>query len=136
MARRCSPVGHMPSLILARLFPAHLLPYNPGEHAPAFGLQQGFRVKTPKQVQEGSDQSGPARLVAGPEPRAVVTVEIFVKENQIAPVRIVLELGRPAVHWPSPIGIAQKRARQPADKLLRHLEQRQVAAGTGRALRP
>jgi hypothetical protein len=114
----------MSSLIPARLFPAHLLPYNPGEHAPAFGLQQGFRVKTPKQVQEGSDQSSPARLVAGPEPGAVVPVEIFVKENQIAPVRIVLELGRPAIDWPLPIGIAQKRAHQPADQLLRHFEQR------------
>jgi hypothetical protein len=32
------------------------------------------------------------------------------------------------------MGIAQKRACQPADKLLRHLEQRQVATGTGQAL--
>ena len=62
--------------------------YNPGEHAPAFGLQQGFSVDTPEDVQEGSDQSGPARLVAGPKARAVVTVEILVKQNQIAPVRI------------------------------------------------
>ena len=82
----------------------------------------------------GSHQTGPARLVAGAEPRAVVTVEIFVKQDQIAPVRIVLELGRPAVDRPLSIGVAQKRASQPADKLLRHFEQRHVAAGTGRTL--
>ncbi len=117
-----------PPLPFARLFPAHLLPDDPGQHAPAFGLQQGLGVDTPKQVQEGSDQSGPSRLVAGPEPRAVVTVEILVEQDQVAPVRIVLELGRPAVDRPLPIGIAQKRARQPADNLLRHLEQRHVAA--------
>ena len=64
---------------MSLFFSAHLLRYHPGEHVPAFGLQQGFSVDTPKNVQQGGDQSGPARLVASPEPRAVVTVEIFVK---------------------------------------------------------
>ena len=88
----------------------------------------------PKMSRRGATRAGPARLVAGPEPRAVVTVEVLVKQNQIAPMRIVLELGRAAVDRPLSIGIAQKSARQPADKLLRHFEQRHVAAGTGRAL--
>jgi hypothetical protein len=33
--------------------------------------------------------------MAGAQPRAVVTVEVFIEENQVAPVRIVLELGDP-----------------------------------------
>ena len=32
------------------LFPGYLLPYDPGPHAPAFGLQQGFSVDTPKHI--------------------------------------------------------------------------------------
>ena len=98
------------------LLSAHLLPHDPGLQAPALGLQQGLGVDTTEDVQEGSDQAGPARLVAGPEPRAVVAVEVLVEQDQIAPVRIVLELGRPAVDRPPSIGIAQERARQPAGK--------------------
>ncbi len=48
--------------------------------------------------------------------------------------RIVLELGRRAVDRPLPIGIAQERARQAADDLLRHLEQRHGLPRTGRTL--
>src|SRR6476660_5689738 len=115
-------------------FSTHLLRYHPGEHVPALGLQQGFSVETTEEIQEGGDQSGPARLVAGAEPRAVVTVTILVKQDQIAPVRIFLKLGRPAVARPVPLGIAQKSAREPADKLLRHFEQRHVSPRTRWAL--
>ena len=48
--------------------------------------------------------------------------------------RIVLELGRPTVDRPLPIGIAQEGARQSAGNLLRHLEQRHVPPRTGRTL--
>jgi hypothetical protein len=48
-----------------RLFSAHLLPYNPRDHLPAFGFQQGLSVETPKQVQQRRHQSRPSRLVAG-----------------------------------------------------------------------
>src|SRR4029079_6443222 len=110
-----------PSL-LARPFSAHLFSDDPRQHAPAFGLQQGLGVDTPKQVQQRCDQTRPSCLVAGAEAPAVVTVEVLVRQDQVAPMRVILELGRPAVHRPSPLGIAQERARQPADNLLGHLE--------------
>jgi len=37
------------------------------------------------------DQCCPAGLMAGPDAGAVVAVEVFVKENMVAPMRIVLE---------------------------------------------
>ena len=45
-----------------------------------------------KEVLQSSNAAGPASLMTGPKPGAIVTVEVFVKENQVAPVRIVLEL--------------------------------------------
>ena len=92
--QRIAKIGHIPnprstldlrdfssrhSLLGTFFFSAHLFCYNPGEHSPAFGLQQGFRVEAPKKIQEGSDQTCPSRLVAGAEPRAVVTVEVLMK---------------------------------------------------------
>src|SRR6185437_15875121 len=72
--------------------------------------------------------------VAGPKARTVVAVEILIKQDQVAPMWIVLELGSPAVDRPLPFGIAQKGARQPADDLLRYFEQRHVLTGPGRTL--
>ncbi len=73
-------------------------------------------VDAPEQVQQRSDQAGPSGLVAGAEAGAVVAVEVLVEQDQVAPVRIVLELGRAAVDRPPAVGIAQERARQPADE--------------------
>ena len=39
------------------------------------------------------DEAGPPGLVAGAEAGAVVAVEVLVEQDQVAPVRIVLELG-------------------------------------------
>ena len=100
---RISRLAHCPFFLPVRFFSADLLPDEPGFNVPAFGLQQGFSVDTPKQVEQGRDQTGPSRLMAGAEPRAVVTVEVLVKQDQIAPMRIVLELGGAAVNRPPPV---------------------------------
>ena len=42
-------------------------------------------------LQQLGDQAGPAGLMAGAEPGAVVAVEVFVEQDQVAPVRIGLE---------------------------------------------
>src|SRR5574337_725540 len=80
-AGECGP-DMLPPSLLACLLSAHLFPDDPGHDAPAFGLQDRLGVETPKKVQESGHHRGPSRLVAGPKTRAVVTVEIFVKQNQ------------------------------------------------------
>src|SRR4030095_7359439 len=95
---------------------------------------QVFGVDPPEHVEEDRDGTGPPRLVTGAEPRSVVTVKILIEEDQIAPVRIVLELGGPAVHRSSSAGVPQERAGQPAGELLGHIEERHVSPRTGRTL--
>src|SRR6266542_1886711 len=90
---------------LARLFPTHLLPHQPVDDLFVFHLQV-FGFDTPEQVEKASDQTGPAGLVAGAEPGAVITVEVFVEKDQIAPVRILLKLACAAVDRPPVISIA------------------------------
>ena len=52
--------------------------------------------------------AGPAGLVAGPEPGPVVAVEVLVEQDEVPPVRVVLELlgrrRRPAAGRPCPAG--------------------------------
>ena len=61
------------------------------------------------------NQSRPSSLVAGADAGTVVAVEVFVKQDQVAPVRIVLEFFRAAENRSSLIRIAQEDARQPRE---------------------
>src|SRR5215510_11543143 len=71
-------------------------------------LQHFLRIEDGHRLHEPCDQSRPSRLMAGPEPRAVVTVEVLVEQDEVAPVRIALELRGAAVHGPPAIGAAQE----------------------------
>ncbi len=77
----------------------HLRPHELRGYLPDLELQV-FGVDAPEQVQKASDQTGPPCLVAGAKPRSIVTVALLEEENQITPVRIVLELGRATVDRP------------------------------------
>src|SRR5262249_14347705 len=66
----------------------------------------------PIQVAEEFDQlrddTGPARLVAGPKTRPIVTVEIFVEQDVISPLGIGLKFFRTSIHRPPARPISQK----------------------------
>src|SRR5215471_7911693 len=55
-------------------------------------------IKHRERLDRPRHQPSPAGLMAGADTGAIVTVEIFVEENQITPVRIILELCSVAVH--------------------------------------
>src|SRR5947199_9819148 len=61
-------------------------------------------------------------------------MEVFIEEDEVAPMRVFLELLRPSVDRPPAICIAQENTRQSTLNLLGHFEQGHVAAGTSRAL--
>ena len=123
-----------PSSFTACRYAAHLLPHEPVVPALSIDIQNPRRIDAPEKIHEEGDQAGPPRLVAGSQPRSVVAVEVFVEQDEVAPVRIFLELLRPSIYRPPAILVAQESARQPALNLFRHLEQRHVPAGTGRTL--
>src|SRR5262245_18861430 len=63
-------------------------------------------------IDQRSDQGSPARLVRGTEARAVVAVEILVKEQEISPVRVFLELSRTAKNGTAARFIAREEAHE------------------------
>src|SRR6516165_6074888 len=68
--------------------------------APA-GLKELRCVHEAKQLYQAGDHSRPSGLMAGTQARSVVPVEVLVKQDVVAPVRIGLELPRAAVHGPA-----------------------------------
>src|ERR1041384_2760217 len=74
-----------------RFVSTHLRSYDSGEDTPAFHLQNGFGIETSEQIEQGRDETCPSRLMAGTNACAIVTVEVFVKKDQVAPVRIFLK---------------------------------------------
>ena len=53
-----------------------------------------------------------------PEPCPIVTMEVFIKEEVVPPVRIFLKFSRAAVHRSAPATIPKKDPREPAEDLL------------------
>ena len=61
-------------------------------HRAAAFAQQRRRIDVAEQLDEGSDEACPPGLVRRAEPGAVVAVEVLEEQDEIAPVRVVLEL--------------------------------------------
>ena len=66
-----------------------------------FALCQGLLgIQETVDLDELRHDPGPTGLMAGAQPGAVVAVEVFVKEDEILPVGVLLELFRPPVNGP------------------------------------
>src|SRR5262245_22121839 len=70
----------------------------------AFVLQFLRRDRSKQRDQRG-DQCGPPGLMAGADAGAVVAVEVLIEQNEIPPVRIVLQLPDAAVHGTMPVRV-------------------------------
>src|SRR4051812_38064274 len=82
------------------------------------------------------DDPGPPGLVTGAEPGTVVPVEVLVEQQQVTPVRVLLERGGAAVYRPPPILVLEKDRFQAPSDLLRHLVQVHPLTRSGRTLDP
>src|SRR5580765_42556 len=72
------------------------------------GLEKLRPVKMAEEFDQLRDDTGPARLVTGSKTSAIVTVEIFVEQDVIFPLRICLKFFRTSVHRPAARSISQK----------------------------
>jgi hypothetical protein len=85
--RMLRPCPHLFSLLSGTTYERGLLAH----------LQGPFGVQEAVELNGLGHEPGPAGLVAGAEPGAIVAVEVLVKEDVIAPVGVGLELLRAAV---------------------------------------
>src|SRR5207344_2522717 len=89
----------------------------------AFALFQKFRgIEHSVHLYHPRDEARPAGLVTRTESRAIVAMEVFVEQDVVAPMRVGLELFRPAEHRSPTLLIAQEDAGKAARDLLAHLE--------------
>ena len=82
------------------------------------------------------DEGGPAGLVAGPDAPARVPMEVFGKEHEILPVRIVSKFGDTSMAGATTVLIGKKYLHQPSGYLLGNLLETEQSAGPGGALHP
>ena|SRR5215831_3922007 len=61
-----------------------------------------------KQMHGAGNNAGPAGLMARAEAGAIITMEILVKQDQVAPVRVFLKLPRAAVYRPPAIPVPEE----------------------------
>jgi hypothetical protein len=70
--------------------------------------------------------------MARPETGSVVTVEVFVEQEVVTPVRVLLKLARPPVHRPPAVAVAEEDAGQPPIDVLGDLVEVHIPAGARR----
>src|SRR5262249_42167920 len=87
-----------------------------------------------EELDQPGHEARPARLVTGAEAGALVTVEVFIEQEQIAPVRIGLEFSGAPVHGTSALLVTQERTHETLPDFSSDLEQGHALAGARRAL--
>ena len=65
-------------------------------------------------LHELGDDTRPTRLMAGADSRTGISVEVFVEEHQVTPVRVGLELFEISEHWPAALVVLEEDARHAA----------------------
>src|SRR4029450_5089457 len=91
-----------------------------------------FRLHAPEEIEESRNDACPPGLMARPEACAVIALEVLVKENEIAPVRIVLELRGASIDRAAAGGVPQKDVCESLSDLLCDFEERHPIAGARR----
>src|SRR6266481_6365402 len=71
------------------------------------------------------DEPSPSGVVVGADARARIPIEVFIKQHEVAPVRVGLQFFGIAVYRPAPFFVSKKNAGHAARQLSRHLPQRQ-----------
>src|SRR5262249_17282780 len=97
-------------------------------------LQRGLSVEDVNHLDQLRHQPRPPGLVARPEPSAVVTVEILVKKDEIAPVGIRPEPLDAPVSGALPLLVTEEDPGEAPGNLHAHLEEVHHPAGSRRAL--
>src|SRR6478609_2008426 len=123
---RPQPLGFIPVLVLVgapsmrvseRRFTSH--------------LQQFAGLDVAKELDQGRRQPGPSGLVTGADAGAVVAVEVLVEEDQVAPVRVGLELFAATIDRSLAFLVAEKDLRESPGKLARDFVQVHLLARSG-----
>src|SRR5689334_12584328 len=84
-------------------------------------------------LKELRHKSRPTGLVAGTDPRSVVTVEILVEKEMVPPIRVFLELFGSTENGPATVRAPEKDAHETMRKLRGHFAERHHVTRTRRA---
>ena len=98
----------------------------------AVGLRNSFRRGRPARHQQLRHESRPASLMRRADPAPTVAVEIFVKEQQVAPVRGGLELFLTAVNRAAIFAVAREEFYHAVGEALRQHRRAHAEVAVGR----
>lgn len=86
-------------------------------------FEEGRRIKRTEEADQFRDQARPSRLVAGAESGTIITVEKFVEEDVVSPVRVILKLLCTAIDGAMAMLIPQKEAGKPVGNFFGYFEE-------------
>jgi len=96
--------------------------------------QQALRIQPAKHLHKLGDKPRPTCLVAGAEAGSVIPMKIFVEQDAVLPMGILLELACASVNRTAAMLVPQEDPRQAVRNLASDLEQVHLVARSSRAL--
>ena len=87
----------------------------------------GLRSAPREHVDAFGHQAGPPRLMRRADPCSVVTMEVFIKQEQVTPVRILLKFFHAAEYRPASVRPTQKEMSEPTRELIGDIAQMHVS---------
>src|SRR5882724_5846622 len=102
--------------------------------SPSAKLVAGSLSRLAALLHQFGDHAGPTCLMAGADPCTRVAMEVLVEQDQVAPMRVSLELFQIPEHWAAAVLILKKDAGHATREFSRHLPQAHHRAGSGRVL--
>src|SRR5512147_2163486 len=94
-------------------------------------LEGGLSIQNAVEMDHSRDKAGPSSLMAGANSSTVITVEVFIEEDVIAPVWVLLKFLRPTEHGSAPIFIAQEDILEAGRNFPAHFKQVHHASRAG-----
>src|SRR5262249_199058 len=89
-------------------------------------LEHSFWRDVREQLHQAGDDPCPSGLMARAKSGSIVAVKVLIEEEQIPPLRILLQLSGAPVDWPPALPVVEENAREPPHKLRGNFVQRQL----------
>jgi hypothetical protein len=118
-----------------RMIGASPIPCSPCEKSLSDAVRMIFlHAFTPagERRENGGNQRRPAGLVTGTQSLSRFGVEVFIEQDDIAPMRVVQESVTTCITGPAPIGIDKKQSGKPTTNFIGNLGQIHILAGASR----
>jgi hypothetical protein len=105
----------------------------PGESPLLARIEELHGVEASEELDERRHETGPSRLVTGPDRSPRISMEILGENQMIAPVRVALKFSHSTINGAAPFGVPEENTDETSGDFTSHLIEIHLGTGSSRA---